>query len=78
MEKISVTVRLDEEAVALLDKLGEIEDRDRSYLVRKAVANYLALHQWQIAQIEQAAREAEAGLFLSEKETEAFMDELRQ
>lgn len=78
MEKVSVTVRLDEETVAFLDKLGEIEDRDRSYLVRKAVANYLALHRWQIEQIEQAVREADAGLFLSEKETEAFMDELRQ
>lgn len=73
MEKISVTVRLDEETVAFLDKLGEVEDRDRSYLVRKAVANFVELYKWQI---EQAVKEADAGLFLSEQEAEAFMDEL--
>lgn len=78
MEKVSVTVRLDEEAVAFLDKLGEVEDRDRSYLVRKAVANFIERHRWQVEQIEQAVREADAGLFLSEKETKAFMDELGQ
>ena len=76
MEKISVTVRLDEETVAFLDTLGEVEDRDRSYLVRKAVANFVELHKWQIEQIEQAVKEADAGLFLSEQEAEAFMDEL--
>lgn len=76
MEKVSITVRLDEETVTFLDKLGEVEDRDRSYLVRKAVANFVELHRWQIEQIEQAVKEADAGLFLSDEETEAFMQEL--
>ncbi len=70
MEKVSVTVRLDEETVAFLDKLGEIEDRDRSYLVRKAVANFLELHRWQIEQIERAVKEADAGHFATDKEVE--------
>jgi len=70
MEKVSVTVRLDEETVAFLDKLGEIEDRDRSYLVRKAVANFLELHRWQIEQIERAVKEADAGHFAAVKEVE--------
>jgi RHH-type transcriptional regulator, rel operon repressor / antitoxin RelB len=76
VEKVSITVRLDEETVAFLDKLGEVEDRDRSYLVRKAVSNFVELHRWQIEQIEQAVKEADAGLFLSDEETEAFMQEL--
>lgn len=76
MEKVSITVRLDEETVAYLDKLGAIDDRDRSYLIRKAVANFVELHRWQIDQIEQAVKEADAGLFLSDEETEAFMEEL--
>lgn len=29
-EKVSVTVRLDPEDVAFLDRLGEVQDRDRS------------------------------------------------
>lgn len=70
MEKVSITVRLDEDTVAFLDKLGEVEDRDRSYLVRKAVANFVELHRWQIEAIEKAVREADAGLFASDEEVE--------
>lgn len=70
MEKVSITVRLDEETVAFLDKLGVVEERDRSYLVRKAVANFVELHRWQIEQIERAVKEADAGLFASEEEVE--------
>lgn len=70
MEKVSITVRLDEETVAFLDKLGVVEERDRSYLVRKAVANFVELHRWQIEQIERAVKEADAGLFASDEEVE--------
>jgi predicted transcriptional regulator len=77
-EKISVTVRLDQETVAFLDKLAAVEDRDRSYLIKQAVANFVQLHRWQIEEIEKAVKEADAGLFLSEEETTAFMDELGQ
>ena len=70
MEKVSVTVRLDEDTVAFLDKLGEVEDRDRSYLVRKAVANFVELHRWQIEEIEKAVKEADEGLFASDEEVE--------
>jgi RHH-type rel operon transcriptional repressor/antitoxin RelB len=76
MEKMNVTVRLDEETIAFLDKLVEVEGRDRIYLVRKAVANFVELHRRQIEQIEKAVKEADAGLFLSDEETTAFMEEL--
>ena len=75
-EKISITVRLDEDTVAFLDQLAEMEDRDRSYLIKQAVANFVRLHRWQIDEIEKAVKEADAGLFLSDKEAAAFMDEL--
>lgn len=75
-EKISVTVRLDPETVAFLDRLAEVEDRDRSYLIKQAVANFVQLHRWQIEEIEKAVKEADAGLFLSDEEAAAFMDEL--
>jgi predicted transcriptional regulator len=68
MEKVSVTVRLDEDTVAFLDKLGEVEDRDRSYLVRKAVAIFVEHHRWRIEEIEKAVKEADAGLFASDEE----------
>ena len=75
-EKVNITVRLDQETVAFLDKLAQVEDRDRSYMIKKAVANFVRLHRWQIEEVEKAVEEADSGLFLSDEETAAFMDEL--
>lgn len=69
-EKVSVTVRLDPEDVAFLDRLGEVQDRDRSYLIKQAVANFVRLHRWQIEEIEKAVKEADAGLFATDEEVE--------
>ena len=75
-EKVSVTVRLDRDTVAFLDQLAGVEDRDRSYMIKQAVANFVRLHRWQIEEIEKAVNEADAGLFLSDEETVTFMEEL--
>ena len=76
-EKVNITVRLDQDTVAFLDKLAEIEDRDRSYMIKAgAVLHFLKLHRWQIDEIEKAVKEADAGLFLSDGEASAFMEEL--
>lgn len=77
-EKVSVTVRLDQDTVAFLDELAAVEDRDRSYLIKRAVTNFVELHRWQLDEIEKAVREADAGRFLSDDETAALMDELRK
>jgi len=69
-EKVSITVRLDEDTVAFLDQLAEVEDRDRSYLIKKAVANFVQLHRWQIEEIEKAVKEADAGLFAADEEVD--------
>lgn len=69
-EKVSVTVRLDQEDVAFLDRIAEVEDRDRSYLIKQAVANFIRLHRWQIEEIEKAVKEADAGLFATDEEVE--------
>ena len=75
-EKVNITVRLDQDTVAFLDQLAEVEERDRSYMIKKAVANFVQLRRWQIEDIEKATKEADEGLFLSDEETAAFMDEL--
>ena len=40
-EKVSVTVRLDPDTISFLDNLAELQDRDRSYLIKQAVSNFL-------------------------------------
>jgi predicted transcriptional regulator len=77
MEKVNVTCRLDADDVAFLDKLAAMTERDRSYLIKKAVAEYIALQRWQIEEVERAVAEAEAGLFATDKEVRATLKELR-
>jgi RHH-type rel operon transcriptional repressor/antitoxin RelB len=72
----TVTVHLDQETAAFLDELARGEERDRIYLIRQAIANYVELRRWQIEETRQAIKEADAGLFLSDEETAAFMEEL--
>ncbi len=71
-EKVNVTVRLDPETVAFLDRLADVKDRDRSYMIKQAVANFVKLHRWQIEEVERAVKEADAGIFASEEEAERF------
>jgi RHH-type rel operon transcriptional repressor/antitoxin RelB len=70
MEKVNVTVRLDADIVTFLDELAESQDRDRSYLIKQAVANFVSLHRWQVEEIEKAVKEADAGLFATEEEVD--------
>lgn len=62
------TVRLDDETLGALDRLAEKTDRSRSWLVAKAVEDYVALNEWQIARIEEGIADADRGNFASDKE----------
>jgi len=44
MKTIKVTLRLRAEDVAFINKLAAMLDRDRSFLIRKAVADFVAIH----------------------------------
>jgi predicted transcriptional regulator len=61
MAKQAVNFRLENNKIAALDHLAKSLDRDRSYLLTEAVDSYLDLHQWQIEQIREGIREADAG-----------------
>lgn len=72
MEKINVTVRMEKDMVAFLDEWGQASDRDRSYLIKEAVASYISLHKWQLEEIKKAIAEADADEFATEEEMEAL------
>ncbi|HZT36175.1 MAG TPA: ribbon-helix-helix protein, CopG family [Nitrososphaera sp.] len=59
--KQAVNFRLESEKIAALDRLAKSLDRDRSYLLSEAVDSYLELHEWQIEQVQEGIREADAG-----------------
>lgn len=72
----TVTARVDPETVECLDALAANSDRDRSYLINEALKQYIAHRRWMVEEIRKAVAEADAGAFLSDKESKAFMREL--
>ena len=71
MEKVNVTCRMDKEDVDFLDTLGASMERDRTYMVKYAVARLRDEHEWQVEQVERARREVKEGKFLTDEEFEA-------
>lgn len=69
--KEAITVRLDHSKRTELDELARATSRDRSFLVNEAIDAYLVVHRWQIVHIQEGLRQAEAGEFASDVETNA-------
>ena len=63
-----VTVRLSAELKDRLDALAASTKRSRSVVAAEAIAAYLDLQAWQVAEIEQGIREADAGDFMTDEE----------
>jgi RHH-type transcriptional regulator, rel operon repressor / antitoxin RelB len=66
MASRTLTVRIDPEMKAELDAIAAARDRDRSYLVKEALREYLEVQKWHMEHLQQGLREADAGNFVSE------------
>ncbi len=67
MNKRTISFRLESKKVSALDSLAEALDRDRSYLLNDAISAYLELQQWQLEQIKEGQRQADAGRLVDHK-----------
>lgn len=67
----TMTIRLEEDVKVRLDKLADSTHRSRSFLAAEAIQTFVEINEWQIAEIETALGEADAGDFASEKEVAA-------
>ena len=65
-----VTARIDAVLKAKLEALSRTTKRSKSYLAAEAIAAYVELNEWQIAEIEAGIAELDAGEVLSEEEAE--------
>jgi predicted transcriptional regulator len=63
-----LTLRLDPNLTKQLDNLAEATRRSRSFLIAEAVGNYLAMNEWQVAEMQKAIVEADRGDFASDEE----------
>ena len=73
----TVTLRLDDEVKIKLEKLAESTHRSRSFLAAEAIKAYVESNDWQIAEIQQALKEADAGDFASQQEVNAVVNKWR-
>jgi len=69
---VAVSVRLSEEQVAELDRLAKVEERDRSWLIKRAVEAMLADERAWLEHAREAIRQADAGEFATDEEVEAM------
>lgn len=66
-----VTVRLDDGMRAALDEVAAAMGRDRSWVVKQALEEYLAAQAWQLQHIRRAVQAADAGDFAGDDEVAA-------
>lgn len=57
----TVSVRLEDNVKDQLENLSKATRRSRSFLIAEAVEEYVALHAWQIKEINKGIAEANAG-----------------
>ena len=68
----TMTIRIEDDIKARLERLADSTRRSRSFLAAEAIRAYVEANEWQVAEIEAAIREAEAGDFASPAEVEAL------
>ena len=67
-QSTTMTIRLEPELKARLDKLSLATHRSRSFLAAEAVREFIELNEWQIGELEKAIKEADAGDFATDQE----------
>ncbi|MDX9670535.1 MULTISPECIES: CopG family ribbon-helix-helix protein [unclassified Pseudomonas] len=67
-----MSLRLPDEIADTLANLAKATGRSKSYLAVDALREYLAREAWQIEEIQQALKEADAGDFTSADEVRAI------
>lgn len=68
----TMTIRIDDEIKDRLDRLAESTQRSKSFLAAEAIREYVVSNEWQIAEVNAALAEADAGDFASEKDIAAL------
>ena len=73
METTVLTLRVPQEVKDRLCELAEATHRSQSFLGGEAIRRYLELEAWQIAEIQQAITEADAGDFATDAKFNAVV-----
>lgn len=77
MSRENITFRIDGDQKIQLDRIAAVMDRDRSYVINEAIANYLEVNLWLITEIEKGVAEANMGDFATDAEANAILIRLQ-
>ena len=72
----TITFRLPEEKLHLLDKVADVQQRDRSFVINEAVTQYLSLYEYHCELIEEGIRQDDAGEVVDHETVLSRMDDL--
>jgi predicted transcriptional regulator len=64
----TMTIRLDDDLKDQLDQLATATQRSKSFLAAEAIREFIELNEWQVREIQQAIKEADAGEFATDSE----------
>ena len=72
----TLTIRLDEQTKERLDRLAESVARSKSYLVTRALQDYLELNEWQDKAIKKAVSKADSSdaKFVAHEDVSAWLE----
>lgn len=73
-QSTTMTIRLEPELKSRLDKLSASTHRSRSFLAAEAVREFVEINEWQIQEIENAVKEANASDFSTDQELQAVLN----
>lgn len=68
----TMTIRLDDEVKARLERLAGATRRSKSFLAAEAIRNFVETNEWQVGEICKALKEADAGDFAGDEDVRAF------
>lgn len=73
-QSTTMTIRLEPELKARLDKLAAATHRSKSFLASEAVREFIELNEWQIQELKAAIKEADDGDFADDQEVNAVFN----
>jgi predicted transcriptional regulator len=73
-----MSMRLPDDLALQLGKLAKATGRTKSFLVLRALRDFVEREAWQVAEIQQGIDEADQGLFASEEEVQALFHRSRK
>ena len=73
MSTVQLSVRMDPGIKARLENEARIEDRSASYIIQKALDQYLTAKEYKRRALEEAVAEADKGIFISDEAMTAWV-----